>query len=64
MIIEVCTESYEYALIAEKAGADIITVPPAYLKKKKLFGLKPNKYSLDTVKGFYLDAKKSGFKIK
>ncbi len=58
-----CRMTYDIKT-AEKAGADIITVPPAYLKKKKLFGLKPNKYSLDTVKGFYLDAKKSGFKIK
>ena len=58
-----CRMTYDIKSAAG-VGADIITVPPIYLNKKKLFGLKPKKYSLDTVKGFYLDAKKSGFKIK
>lgn len=58
-----CRMTYDIKT-ATNSGADIITVPPAYLKKQKLFGMKAKKYSLDTVKGFYLDAKKSGFKIK
>ena len=49
---------------AAKAGADIITIPTSFFKKTKSFGKNPNKYSLETVKGFYKDAKKSNFKIK
>jgi transaldolase len=53
-----------YDLIAsEKAGADIITMPPALVKKITLFGKSPEEFSLDTVKGFYNDGKKIGFKI-
>ena len=43
MIIEVCTESYEYAVNAEKAGADRIEL----CKDLHLDGLTPN---YDTVK--------------
>ncbi len=53
-----------YDLIAsEKAGADIITMTPSLVKKINLFGTSPEEFSLDTVKGFYNDAKKAGFKI-
>ena len=53
-----------YDLIAsEKAGADIITMTPSLVKKINLFGTSPEDFSLDTVKGFYNDAKKAGFKI-
>ncbi len=48
---------------AAKAGADIITIPTSFFIKKNSFGKSPSKYSLETVKGFYNDAKKSGFKI-
>jgi hypothetical protein len=36
---------------------------PSLVKKTKLFGTSPEDFSLDTVKGFYNDAKKAGFKI-
>lgn len=53
-----------YDLIAsEKAGADIITMTPALVNKINLFGTTPEEFSLETVKGFYNDAKKAGFKI-
>ena len=53
-----------YDLItAEKSSADIITMTPSLLNKIKLFGKSPKEFSLDTVKGFYDDAKKAGFKI-
>ena len=48
---------------AEKAGADIITVPTNILNKKKLFKKSLNKYSLETVKEFYKDAKAAKYKI-
>ncbi len=48
---------------AEKAGADIITVPTSILNKKKLFNKSLNKYSLETVKEFYKDAKEAKYKI-
>ncbi len=48
---------------AEKAGADIITVPTNILTKKKLFNKSLNKYSLETVKEFYKDAKAAKYKI-
>ena len=47
---------------AEKSSADIITMTPSLLNKIKLFGKSPKEF-LDTVKGFYDDAKKAGFKI-
>ncbi len=48
---------------AEKGGGDIITMTPQFIKKLKLFGKNPCEYSLDTVKGFFNDAKKAGYKI-
>ena len=48
---------------AEKAGADIITVPTSILNKKKLFNKSLNKYSLETVREFYKDAKEAKYKI-
>ena len=48
---------------AQKIGCDIITVPYNMLPKIKLFGKNLNKYSLETVKTFYSDAKKSRYQI-
>ena len=48
---------------AEKAGADIITVPTGILKKMKLINKNLNMYSLETVKEFYKDAKAAKYKI-
>ena len=48
---------------AEKLGCDIITVPSDILNKINLIGKNLEKYSLETVKMFYNDAKKAGFKL-
>lgn len=48
---------------AQNVGCDIITVPYSMLPKLKLFGKNLNKYSLETVKTFYTDAKKSRYQI-
>ena len=48
---------------ADAIGCHIITVTPELLAKSKNFGKDLEDFSLDTVKMFYNDAKKSGFKI-
>lgn len=48
---------------ADKIGCHIITVTPSILKKLDLAYYDLNKYSLDTVKMFYQDAKKAGYKL-
>ncbi len=48
---------------ANNLGCHIITVPPNLIKKIRLFNKDLKKYSLETVKDFYIDAKKSKFKI-
>ncbi len=48
---------------AIKAQSDIITMSPQLIEKIKLFKKTPEEYSLDTVKMFFDDAKKSKFKI-
>ncbi len=50
-------------LQAERIGCHIITVTPDLLKKAHLFGKDLDDFSLETVKMFYNDATKSGFKI-
>jgi transaldolase len=52
--------SYDY-ILAQKCGADIITMQPNLAKKIALFGKSSLEYSKDTVKGFFDDAKSSGF---
>jgi transaldolase len=48
---------------ADAIGCHIITVTPELLAKSANFGKDLEDFSLDTVKMFYNDAKKSGFKI-
>lgn len=48
---------------ADKIGCHIITVPNAILEKINLFEYDLTNYSLETVKEFYRDANKAGFKI-
>ncbi len=48
---------------ANAIGCHIITVTPELLAKTALFGMDLGHYSLDTVKMFYRDASKSGFRI-
>ena len=53
-----------YDLItATKCRADIITMSPDLIKKLKSFGKTPEDYSIETVKMFFTDAKKSKYKI-
>ncbi len=55
-------EPYNY-LEAKKIKCDIITMPPKIIEQIKDFKKSYNQLTIDTVKGFYEDAKKSGFKI-
>ena len=48
---------------AEQIGCHIITVTHDILKKLELVGKNLDEYSLDTVKMFFEDGKKSGFKL-
>ena len=57
-----CREMYSI-FEAQEVGCDIITVPNNILNKMNLLGKNLNKYSLETVKTFYNDALKAGFKI-
>ena len=55
-------EPYNY-LQSKQIGCDIITVPPGIIEKIENFGKTFNELTLDTVKGFLSDSKKSRFKI-
>lgn len=48
---------------ADDIGCHIITATPDILKKLSLVGKDLNEYSLDTVRMFYDDATKSGFRL-
>lgn len=50
-------------LQAERMGCHIITITPALLAKAACFGKELEAFSLETVKMFYEDARKSGFTI-
>ncbi len=55
-------EPYNF-LQAKKLGCHIITVPPSIIDKIEKFGKSFNHLTLETVKTFLIDAKKSNFKI-
>ena len=48
---------------AERAGTDIITLPPNLISGMKDIGRDLDDYSLDTVKMFYTDSVEAGYKI-
>ena len=48
---------------AERSGTDIITLPPNLVSGMKDIGRDLDDYSLDTVKMFYDDSVKAGYKI-
>ena len=49
---------------AARTNTDIITLPPSLIKAcEKEVGKDLNEFSLETVKMFYNDAKKSGFSL-
>ena len=53
-------EPYNY-LQAKKLGCHIVTAPPTIIKKIEKFGKTFQKLTIDTVKGFLIDSKKSKF---
>ena len=55
-------EPYNY-LQAKQIGCHIITIPPNIINKIQNFGKTYNRLTLETVKGFLIDSKKSKFKI-
>ena len=55
-------EPYNY-LQAKKIGCQIITVPPSIIEKIENFGKSYNDLTIDTVKAFLVDSKKSKFNI-
>ena len=55
-------EPYNF-IEAKKLGCHIITVPPIIINKIEKFGKTLNQLSIETVKGFLIDSKKSNFKI-
>ena len=55
-------EPYNY-IQAKQLKCNIITVPPKIIAKIDSFGKSFSKLTLDTVKGFLSDSKKSNFKI-
>ena len=55
-------EPYNY-LQAKKMGCHLITVPPAIIEKIENFGKTFDQLTVETVKGFLMDTKKSKFKI-
>ena len=55
-------EPYNY-FQAKKLGCHIITVPPSIIEKIEKFGKSYNQLTLETVKTFIIDSRKSRFKI-
>ena len=55
-------ETYNY-LEAKELGCHIITMPPKIIEQIKNSNKSFDRLTIDTVKGFYKDAKKSKFKI-
>jgi len=55
-------EPYNYTQ-AKKIGCQIITMPPSIIEKILKFGKSFDNLTLDTVKAFLIDSKKSKFKI-
>ena len=55
-------EPYNY-IQAKQLGCHIITIPPSTIEKIENFGKSFKKLTLETVKGFLIDSKKSKFRI-
>ena len=55
-------EPYNY-LQAKQLGCHIITIPPAVIEKIEKFGKSYNQLTIETVKTFLIDSKRSNFKI-
>ena len=55
-------EPYNY-LQAKQIGCHIITIPPTIIEKIENFGKSFNQLTIETVKAFLVDSKKSKFRI-
>ena len=55
-------EPYNY-LQAKQVGCHIITIPPTVIEKIEKFGKSFNQLTIETVKAFLVDSKRSNFKI-
>ena len=55
-------EPYNF-LQAKKLGCHIVTAPPSIIEKIEMFGKSFNELTIQTVKAFLIDSKKSKFKI-
>ena len=55
-------EPYNY-LQAKELGCHLITVPPSIIEKIEKFGKSFQNLTMDTVKGFLIDTKKSSFRL-
>ena len=55
-------EPYNY-LQAKQLGCHIITIPPSTIEKIEKFGKSFNDLTIETVKGFLVDSKKSNFNL-
>ena len=55
-------EPYNF-IQAKQLGCHIITIPPSIIEKIQNFGKSFNKLTIETVKAFLVDSKKSKFKI-
>ncbi len=55
-------EPYNY-IQANQLGCHIITIPPSIIKKIQKFGKSFNQLTIETVKAFLVDSKKSNFKL-
>ena len=55
-------EPYNY-IQAKQLGCHIITIPPALIEKIEKFGKSFNQLTVETVKAFLVDSKKSNFKL-
>ena len=56
-------EPYNY-LQAKQLGCHIITIPPTLIEKIEKFGKSFNQLTVETVKAFLVDSKKSNFKLQ
>ena len=55
-------EAYNF-IQAKQLGCNIITMPPKIINQITAFGKSTNQLTLETVKGFLTDSKKSNFSI-
>ena len=55
-------EAYNF-IQAKQLSCNIITMPPKIIEKVNSFGKSSNQLTLDTVRGFLIDSRKSRFKI-